>query len=175
MNIRASRIVGIVLFLASCGSIRAGAEAIAPPERVVRRALVEHVLDHDENRLASELPSSAGQIREAARKRLGSDLAASATAVSGMDFTFAMPGENAAALSHVGVWVFSYPEGNTALRMARNITDGHFKRTKILTAFSYAVTNDKIVIVFTESSGNGKIVDFVKSAPTLFRGETPDH
>jgi hypothetical protein len=59
--------------------------------------------------------------------------------------------------------------------MARNITDGHFKRTKILTAFSHAATNYKIVIVFTESSGNGKIVGFVKSAPALFRGETPDH
>jgi hypothetical protein len=109
MNIRASRIIGIVLFLASCGSVCAGAEAIAPPDQVVRRALIEHVLDHDDNRLASELPSSAGQIREAARQRLGSDLAASATAVSGMDFMFAAPGESAAALSHVGVWVFSYP------------------------------------------------------------------
>ncbi|MCL1825842.1 MAG: hypothetical protein FWG26_07890 [Betaproteobacteria bacterium] len=163
---------GLLIFFLGlfCGDLLASPDV--EPREIVRNAIVEQFLNGEDIRLKQETPVDVAFIKEIAQKRLGYDIVASATEVAGVDFHFeSSKHEKAQYLSHVGVWVFSYRNNEVALCNANAIKGfckGNCFRTKLLTYFSKTVIANKIIIVFTENSGDESIVGFIKSAPKLF-------
>jgi len=143
------------------------------PSEIVRSAIIEKLLDGCDTKLKQETPVDVAFVREIAPGRLGSNIVNSASKIAGMVFEFESSGHDKHRyLSRVVVWVFSYNDNKSALRNAKSIKSfckdvGCFK-SKILTIFSYTVVANKVVVIFTENSGNESVVAFVDSAPKLF-------
>jgi len=140
---------------------------------IVRKAITEQLLDGDSTKLKQETPVDAAFVREIAPKRLGSNIVNSASNVTGTMFEFESPKyDKYQHLSHVVMWVFSYRDNGSALRNAKSIRgfciDGSCFRSKVLTIFSSVVVANKVVIIFTENSGDESVVAFIESAPKLF-------
>jgi len=141
------------------------------PVEIVRNAMIERLLDGNSARLKLETPVDMAFVKKIAPKRLGSNIVASATGIAGVNFRFESLHQDLQDLPHVEIWVFSYRNNKTALRNAKTIRGlcrGECFRSKLLTFFSYTVVSNKIVIIFTENSGDESIVDFVKSVPKIF-------
>ena len=87
---------------------------------------------------------------------------------TGTDFRFVLSGQDTEA--QVAVLVLSYPDKKTVLSMTEKLANrgGYFKRTKILTPFSYASVDNRLVIAFTKNAGNEDVVEFVNEFPELF-------
>jgi len=134
----------------------------------VRNAIIEQLLGGDEVRLKRETPVDVAFVKKIAPVRLGHNVVVSTTKVSGADFYF----ESSEHENHVGVWVFFYRNNAAAIRNARAIKGfckGGCFRSKLLTVFSKVIVDNKLIIIFTESSGVENIAGFVaKSAPQLF-------
>jgi hypothetical protein len=139
---------------------------------IVRNAIIKQLLNGENVNLKQETPVDSAFVREIAPNRLGSKITASSTEIAGADFEFESPGDKEnQSLLHISIWIFSYHNNETALRRANAIKGfckGHCFRTKLLTIFSTTVVANKIIIIFTENSGNENITSFVKSAPKLF-------
>ncbi|MDR2209332.1 MAG: hypothetical protein LBE22_10225 [Azoarcus sp.] len=140
---------------------------------IVRNAMIERLLDGDSTRLKQETPVEGAFVREIAPERLGSNIVNSAFKVTGTKFEFESSEHDIPQhLSHVVVWIFSYHDNKSAFRNAKSIRsfckNGNCFKSKILTIFSSTIVENKIVIVFTENSGNENVVSFIKSAPGLF-------
>jgi hypothetical protein len=134
----------------------------------VRNAMIQQLLDGHGARLRQETPIDATFVKGIVPDRLGANVVRSATKIAGADFDIESPEyDKDQRLLHVGVWIFSYHDNKTALRKAKDIKGNHF-RSKILTHFSNAVVDNKIILVFTESARDEGVANFVKSAPTLF-------
>ena len=141
------------------------------PVEIVRTAMIEQLLNGNSARLKLETPVDVAFVKEIAPKRLGSNIVTSATEIAGVNFRFEPSHQDLQGLFQVEVWVFSYRNNKTALRNAKTIRGlcrGECFRSKLLTIFSYTVVANKIVITFTENSGDKSVVDFVKSVPKIF-------
>jgi hypothetical protein len=167
------RRMGLVLLLASWNYCAADSPAISPvtaflsPGKIVRQAVVEHLLQGDESLLKREIvirSDDAKAVKDLVRYRLDPGLLKSGT-VSAFSFVFTKPG--AQDERSVATWVITYWDKKTAQRMSELpvMKSDYFRRTKILTLFSSAVVDRHLVIVFTENSGDEDIVRLIKSIP----------
>jgi len=148
--------------------LAASAAADANLIETVRDAMIQQLLDGHGARLRQETPIDVTFVKGIVPDRLGANVVRSATGIAGADFDIESPEyDKDHRLLHVGVWIFSYHDNKTALRKAKDIKGNHF-RSKMLTYFSNVVVDNKIILVFTESAGDEGVVNFVKSAPTLF-------
>lgn len=105
------------------------------------------------------------------RKNLDSALLTRGVRISGVDFRFVPPSQDAEA--HVAVLVLSYSNSKIALSMANTLSklNNYFRRTKILTRFSTAPVGKQLVIAFTEDAGNELMVKFVDAVPLRLHQE----
>ncbi|MCL2591146.1 MAG: hypothetical protein FWD67_09820 [Betaproteobacteria bacterium] len=153
-----------------------GRDVLASPDvepfEVVRNAIIEQLLDGKDIRLKQETPVDLAFVKKVAPRRLGYNIVASVTEVAGVSFYFDLSEhEEGQYLSHLGMWIFSYSNNEEALRNAKAIKGfckGDCFRTKLLTFFSKTVVANKVIIIFTENSGNQSVVNFVEIAPKLF-------
>jgi len=162
----------LILFLGLFGG-NALAFSDVEPHEVIRNAIIEQLLDGKDIRLKQETPVDVAFVKNIAQKRLGYNIVVSSTKIAGTEFYFESSAyEKDQHLLHLGVWVFSYRNNDAALRNAKKNIKGFCKgncfRTKLLIFFSNTVAANKIIIIFTESSGDKSVIDFVKSAPNLF-------
>jgi hypothetical protein len=136
------------------------------PEKIVRQAVVEHLLQGDESLLKEESVMSSEQVKDLVRDRLDHGLLKFVTA-TGLGLTFTKPGGEGEW--YVDTLAISYVDKKTAQKMTELpiMRSGYFRRTKILTLFSYVVVEHRLVIVFTESSGDEDVVRLIKSIPEL--------
>jgi hypothetical protein len=159
MSAKTLKIVGLFFFLVLCGTDLWA----AGPEDMVRQAIIERLLGNDEQLIRREIPVPVEHIRKIAAERIGVDLPVSTDNISGITFEFTERGVFENNLLYVGAWVFSYVKSEVARNKAKKITGKHFRKSKILTPFSYFVDDNNIIIVFTESAGNKSVVDFIES------------
>ncbi|MDR3159514.1 MAG: hypothetical protein LBU11_11070 [Zoogloeaceae bacterium] len=139
------------------------------PEEVVRAAIIEDLLDGDAS-LLQEDAAPAEFIKRIAH-RVGKNLPASATGISGVDFHFNRRGEAEGTPLHVSVWVFTYANAKKArAKDARIFTGGNF-RSKVLTVFSHFVDENRVVIVFSESYDDRTVREFVQSFASRIKEE----
>ncbi|MDR0563776.1 MAG: hypothetical protein LBG78_02410 [Azoarcus sp.] len=151
-----------------CGNVLACDEGVFT--ETIRRALIERLLAGDAARLEEETPVDVKFVRQIASRRLGTNMTASATKITGANFKFVPLGYDSQRLLHVGVWVFSYRNSKMALRNAKNVKriSGNMFKAKVLTVFSSTLIGNRLIIVFTENAGDEGVVSFVKSAPGFF-------
>jgi hypothetical protein len=156
--------IGLVLMFASWNCF--AATFLLSPEKIVRQAVVEHLLQSDESLLKNESAISSGNVKDLVRYRLDRGLSKFVTA-TGTGLTFTKPGRQSER--YIDTWVITYRDKKTAQKMSELpvMKSGYFRRTKILTPFSYAVVDRHLVIVFTESAGDGDVVRLIKSIPEL--------
>jgi hypothetical protein len=158
--------MGLVLFLASWNCF--AATSLLPPEKIVRQAIVEHLLQGDESLLRKEEGiMSSEQVKDLVRGRLDHGLL-KFVAATGIGLSFTKPGEQGEC--YIDILVISYLDKKTAQEMANLpiMKSGYFRHTKILTLFSYVIVDHNLVIVFTESSGDEDVVRLIKFIPELF-------
>jgi len=167
------KIAFLVFFLSLfCGDVLALSNA--EPVGIIRNAIIEKLLDGNGARLKRETPVDAAFIREIAPKRLRFNIVGSTSEVAGTEFEFeSSEHDEHQGLSHVVVWVFSYRDDKSVFRSVKSIKNSCRYgvctfMSKIQTVFSYAVVENKVVIVFTEKYVNENVPSFVESAPELF-------
>jgi hypothetical protein len=149
----------MLAFLACLFFAQAG-WALTPEERV-RAAIIEDLLEGDAS-LLQEDATPAEHIRRIAH-RVGKNLSASATDISGVDFHFNRRGKAEETPLHVSVWVFTYANAKQArAKDARVVTSGVFV-SKVLTVFSHFVDQNRVVIVFSESYKDETVREFAQS------------
>jgi len=169
------RTIGFALLLSLfCGDALALSDR--EPIATIRNTIVAQLLDGDHAGIQQEITEDTAFIREIAPKRLGVDVVSSATEVAGVNFRFAAHAQNPQGATHVTVWVFSYPDTMTALRVEKSVqglcrNGCHFRATKLLTPFSCAVVGSQVILTFTEKARDERTVAFVHSVPTLFDKE----
>jgi len=143
------------------------------PIEVTRRAIIEQLLDGDASRLKQDAAIETRFIRKLAPKRLRFNIVHSASNISGSVFEFELPhhDDGRQRLSRIAIWVFSYRDDAAAIRNAKFIKNsckkGDCFKSKILTVFSYAVVENRVVVIFTENARDESVVTFIESAPNL--------
>jgi len=163
---RADRIVFLLLL---CVGLSLAEARAAAPEDVLRQGIVARLLAGDEAALFEERALTANEVVTTAGRRLDPGLVRATRKVYGRDFFLAAPKDEAPGAVRIAMWVFVYGSDAMARKKANNVRGRYFRHTKILTPFSLAAVDNKVVVVFTESAGSAAVVDFVTAAPTLFR------
>ncbi|XVJ69191.1 MAG: hypothetical protein HEQ39_05725 [Rhizobacter sp.] len=121
-----------------------------------------------------QLPLSESEVVGIVSKHLNSALRQSVKSAQGLQFFF--PDHGHSGESHLSVVVLSYATSVIATNKAGLLQRqaGYFGRTKILTRFAYAVAGSHVIIVYTESAGNDRLVQLVDQLPSQFKSEDLD-
>jgi hypothetical protein len=156
--------IGLVLLFVSWNCF--ATTPLLSPEKIVRQAVVEHLLQGDESLLKKESVISSGDVKDLVRDRLDHGLLKFVTA-TGIGLSFTKPGEQGER--YIDTLVISYLDKKTAQKMSELpiVRSGYFRHTKVLTLFSYVVVDHRLVIIFTESSGDEDVVRLIRSIPEL--------
>jgi len=144
------------------------ADTSEPLTNTIRQALTERLISGTANSSLREKQITSPDVRAILHDNLDPGLLTSVMETTGTDFRFVPSGQDTEA--QVAVLVLSYPDKKTVLSMTEKLANrgGYFKRTKILTPFSYASVDNRLVIAFTKNAGNEDVVEFVNEFPELF-------
>ena len=108
------------------------------------------------------------ELRRVVSRNLDPQLLTKAQGISGSDFRYEFPGSGRTA--HLGVIVLTYPDAVLAKRMAAVLAprEQYFGGSKILIYFSAISLSNLLVVVYSESSGDDRIVKAISNLPTIF-------
>lgn len=145
------------------------ADTSKSPTTIIRQALTERLMSRTVNPSLQENQTTSADIRAILHDNLDSSLLTSIMETTGTDFRFVPSGQDIEA--QVAILVLSYPDKKTVLSMIKKLVKmgGYFKRTKILTRFSCASVDNRLVIAFTENAGNEDVVEFIDEFPDLLK------
>jgi hypothetical protein len=104
-----------------------------------------------------------GDVSAIVRNRIDRRLSLSATGFAGRDFAIAVPEDG--SRRQIGTLSVRYPSAKVARQRIALVkpVGGYFRQSKILTRFSAARRGDEIVIVYTESAGDDRMVALTRS------------
>jgi hypothetical protein len=160
----------IAVFLMLCGNhFYAHATTSASPDKIIRQALTEHFASRYTDSSLYETPITSVHAKTIIHKNLDSTLLTSAIKIIGSDFQFIDPEQQIE--TQVAILMVYYSDEKTALNALKKISarDGYFKNAKILTRFSCVLDENRLIIFFTENSGNEEAVKFIDQLPILFK------
>lgn len=111
----------------------------------------------------------AAELRRVVSRNLGPGLLSGALEVVGRDFQFRSSARD--RQTHIGVIALRYSSPAVARRQASRLAprQDYFRNTKILTRFA-AITLDRLlVVVYSENSGDSRVVKALGELPSRFR------
>jgi hypothetical protein len=113
----------------------------------------------------TEITRSAKDVRELVAKKLNSRLLTGLRNAAGSDFKIE-PAEDRHTL-HAGILVLSYSDDKTAQRMNKLLFSrhGYFADSTILIRFAAVAADKSLVIAYSESSGDDRIIAVLNSFP----------
>jgi hypothetical protein len=160
----------IAVFLMLCGNhFYAHATTPASPDKIIRQALTEHFASKYTDSSLQETPITSAHAKTIIHKNLNSTLLTSVIKIIGSDFRFIDPEQQIE--TQAAMLIVYYSGEKTALNALKKISTraGYFKNTKILTRFSCVLDGNRLIIFFTENSGNEEVVKFIDRLPILFK------
>lgn len=156
-----------ILTASILGEDRLQADTSKPLDSIVRQVLTEYLISKPVASSLRENRIAPAHVRAIVHDNLDPGLSAPVMEATGTDFRFTPSGP--AIEAQAAVLILSYPDEKTVGSMIKKLAKmgGYFKRTKILTRFSCAQVDNRLLIAFTENAGDQDLVQFIDEFPEL--------
>ena len=149
------------LTLGCAGASQATSEKITP--EIIPEQLVELLSKTYPGSHITQTPRTSEDLQQIIRTNLSSKLLDAQPVITGTQYSFVSEPDREA---QVNLLSLVYPDNDAATRAVTQLSahKGYFKKTVVLTRFSYATVGDhQLIILFTEQAGDEKLVERIDS------------